>query len=214
MKYKYILFDLDGTLTDSKEGIINAIEYSLNKFQIKVENIDSLSRFIGPPLVYSFMEYYGFDEKKANLAVKFFRDYYKEKGLYENKVYSGVKDVLENLKSQGFNLFVATSKPTVYAEKILKKFEMDKYFEEVVGSLLDGSRDEKSKVINYLIKKHKLDPKKILMIGDREHDVLGAGENNIDCVGVTYGYGSYEELKKVGATYIVSNVRDILEIVK
>lgn len=207
--FKYILFDLDGTLTNSKEGITKSVKYALNKFNIHVNDLDSLEKFIGPPLKDSFMEYYNFDENKAEEAVKYYREYFSEKGLFENEVYPNIESMLAKLKETGLHLIVATSKPTVFSEKILDHFNLTKFFDAIVGSTLDGSRSKKSDVIKFALEENKINSNEALMIGDREHDIIGAAKNNLASMGVTYGFGSYDELKKAGASYIVDTVNEI-----
>ncbi|MEY7999700.1 HAD family hydrolase [Clostridium sp. Mt-5] len=212
MKYKYILFDLDGTLTDSKEGITRSVQYALRKYNIVVENLDLLENFIGPPLKDSFMEYYGFSEKQAFQAIEYYRQYFEEKGMFENKVYENIESLLQKLKKLGLNLIVATSKPTAFAEKILRHFNLYTYFDIVIGSNLDGTRGKKGEVIRYIIDKCNIDnSQEVVMVGDRRHDAIGAGENGVDCIGVAYGYGSVEELRNAKATYIVHNVEELFK---
>lgn len=212
MKYKYVLFDLDGTLTDSKEGITKSVQYALKKYGITVENLDSLEVFIGPPLKDSFMEYYNFDAEKAVKAIGYYREYFEEKGLYENKVYDNVEDLLVSLKKLGLKLIIATSKPTVFSETILKNFNLDKYFDAIVGSNLDGTRSKKGQVIEYALENCNItNLEEVVMVGDRKHDVIGAKGNNIDCIGVRYGYGSPEELKS--ATYVVDSPDEVFKCI-
>jgi len=209
-KYTNILFDLDGTLTDPKVGITKSVAYALKSFGIVVEDTDSLCKFIGPPLRVSFREYYGFSEDDCNKAVEKYREYFRETGIFENRVYPGIEDLLKNLKQSGKRLFVATSKPTVFAVKILEHFDLIRYFDDVAGSELDGSRDSKGDVIRFALQKNGLtDLTNMVMVGDREHDVIGAKENNIDVIGVLYGYGSRTELEKAGADYIAETVEDL-----
>lgn len=208
--YKYILFDLDGTLTDPKVGITKAVAYALKDFDIDVENLDDLCKFIGPPLKDSFMEYYGFSKEDSDTAIKKYREYFSVKGLYENIVYDGIKEVLQNLKDNKKTLILATSKPKIFALKILEHFHLLKYFDFVSGAELDGTRDKKGDVIAYaLAENHITDLSSVLMIGDRKHDIIGAKENYIDSMGVLYGYGNKEEFQKAGADYIVSTVKEI-----
>jgi phosphoglycolate phosphatase len=214
MSYKYILFDLDGTLTDPKEGITKAVQYALKKYDIFVEDLDLLEKFIGPPLKNSFMEFYNFDEEKAVQAVSFYREYFKEKGMFENKVYENIENVLNKLQALGLNLIVATSKPTVFSKEILKYFNLEQYFIEVVGSNLDGTRSEKGEIIKFILEKYKITRlHEVVMIGDRKYDIIGATDNYIDSIGVTYGYGSEEELKNAKATYIANAVQDLLQCI-
>jgi phosphoglycolate phosphatase len=214
MSYKYILFDLDGTLTDPKEGITKAVQYALKKYDIFVEDLDLLEKFIGPPLKNSFMEFYNFDEEKAVQAVSFYREYFKEKGMFENKVYENIENVLNKLQALGLNLIVATSKPTVFSKEIIKYFNLEQYFIEVVGSNLDGTRSEKGEIIKFILEKYKITRlHEVVMIGDRKYDIIGATDNHIDSIGVTYGYGSEEELKNAKATYIANAVQDLLQCI-
>lgn len=210
MSYKYILFDLDGTLTDPKEGITKSVQYALKKFDIIVDDLDTLEKFIGPPLTTSLMEFYGFSEEKAVEGVQYYREYFKERGIFENKVYENIENLLSKLKALGLILIVATSKPTFFSEQIIKHFNLDKYFDEVVGSNLDGTRSKKGEVIKYIIDKYKIsDLSEAVMIGDRKYDIIGAQENNIASIGLTYGYGSEEELKAAGATYIANDIDEL-----
>lgn len=211
-KYQYILFDLDGTLTDSKEGITKCVAYALEYFGIKTEDYNDLCKFIGPPLLKSFMEFYSMDEKSAAIAVKKYRERFSVKGLYENRVYEGIEDVLKLLKEQNRELIVATSKPEVYAKQILKHFGLDRYFSFIAGSEFDGRRTKKGEVIAYALEQcHISDKENVLMIGDREHDIIGAKENNIDVMGVLYGFGNREEFEKNKADYIVETVKGLRE---
>ena len=221
--YDIILFDLDGTLTDPKEGIINSIKYALSKYGIEENDDKYLEKFIGPSLYESFKVYYSFDEKEVYNVVNYYREYFSERGMYENKLYPGIKELLNSLKEKDKTLIVATSKPTVFAKEIIKYFGLDEYFVDVFGSNLDGTRIAKSEVINAALSSieyntssanagKNIDPKKI-MIGDREYDIIGAKENGIDSVGVLYGYGSKDELEAVGPEYItdqVSVLKDVL----
>lgn len=212
LKYKYILFDLDGTLTDPKEGITKSVQYALKKYDILIEDLDLLEKFIGPPLKDSFIEYYNFSEKQSLEAIEYYREYFKEKGMYKNKVYEHMEDLLSRLKELGLKLMVATSKPTVFSEQILRHFNLDIYFDAIIGSNLDGTRSKKGEIIKHIIDAYNINNfEEIVMIGDRKHDIIGAQENNVDSIGVTYGYGSEEELRSAKATYIVHNVMNVFE---
>lgn len=212
--YSYVLFDLDGTLTDPELGITNCVMYALEKFGIKVEDRKSLRPFIGPPLTYSFQEFYGLSEEESKQAVVYYRERFPTKGLYENEVYEGVVEMLQALKEQGKKIVLATSKPEIYAIEILKHFKLIEYFDYVAGATLDGSRGEKADVITYALQMSGItDVSKAVMVGDRNYDVLGAKENGLDSIGVLYGFGDYEELTQAGATYIAENVGDILKYI-
>lgn len=207
MSYQTIFFDLDGTLTDPGVGITKSVAYALDKMGISVADLQSLNKFIGPPLKESFMKFYGFNEVDANQCVAYYREYFKEKGIYENEIYDGVPELLQSLKMAGKVLAVATSKPTVFAEIIIKYFHIEAFFTHVVGSNLDGTRTDKSEVIQAALDLVGIeDPASVIMIGDREHDIIGAKKNHLDAIGVLYGYGSYEELSDAGAKDIVKDV--------
>ncbi|MCY6371403.1 HAD family hydrolase [Clostridium ganghwense] len=214
-KYDVILFDLDGTVTDSKLGIAKSVQYSLSKYDIMVENLDDLEKFIGPPLLDSFQEFYLFDETKANEAVKHFREYFSKQGIFENAVYPKLPELLEELKKLNKTLIIATSKPTVFAKKILDHFNLSQYFSSIVGSNLDGTRTSKSEVINFVLSTlPNISKKNIVMVGDRKHDILGARQNGLDSIAVTYGYGTTEEFKKAEPTYYAESIDDLLELLK
>lgn len=204
---KWLLFDLDGTLTDPMIGITSAVKYALSKFGIGVQYLKELTPFIGPPLRDSFMEFYDFSEEDAKKAIAHYREYYGPKGLYENEVYPGIKDMLCHLEQVGFDLAVASSKPTEYVEKILRHFGLREHFVLVVGSEFDGRRIHKADVIDYVLRRAQVRPGEVLMIGDRKHDVIGATSCGVESIGVTYGYGSKEELEEAGATYVVDSVQ-------
>lgn len=210
--YDNVLFDLDGTLTDSFHGITNSVVYALKKFGIEVEDKRKLSVFIGPPLFESFSVHFGMSDDDAVRAVSYYREYYSEKGIYESVVYDGVVPLLEELKARGKKLYVATSKPEVFSVKIIEHFGLSKYFEFVAGALLDKSRIEKADIIKYAVATNKLDAGSCVMVGDRKHDILGAKESGMTSIGVLYGYGSREELASAGADYIVDTPTDILKL--
>ena len=211
--YNYILFDLDGTLTDPKEGITNSVAYALMSYGIK-ENPDKLTPFIGPPLHESFMVYYNFDEKKAMEAVDKYREYFADKGIFENKLYPETEDFLKTLRAAGKKIALATSKPEIFAKRILEYFHIDGYFDAVVGSNMDGSRTKKAEVIAEVFERlqasegKRPEKSEMVMIGDRLHDIAGAAENDIDSIGVTFGYGGYDELYKAGANYIADSFEE------
>lgn len=210
--YNTILFDLDGTLTDPKEGITRCVQYALKSFGIEEPDINNLTRFIGPPLKDSFMEYYGFDEDKSKVAIEKYRERFSTVGVFENGVYDGIKDMLEELRKMGKILAIATSKPEIYAEKILEKYELRSYFKVVVGSELDGTRSNKADVIQEVFKQLRLTEEEKLgtiMVGDRKHDIAGAKACGIHSIGVRFGYAEEDELRLAGAEYIVENVNQL-----
>jgi phosphoglycolate phosphatase len=212
LDYDYILFDLDGTLTDSVEGIINAVKYACAKLGIRIPEQDELMEFIGPPMVNSFDSHFGLKGEQLNKAIDFYHIYYKEKGWSENKVYPGVLDMLKELKNKGKHLAMCTNKTFFYAEWIAKLFEFDKYLDFVGGSDPDVGRTEKYMVIDYTLNKLGADKSRAIMIGDRHYDVEGASKVGIKTIGVTYGYGSREELEKCGAFIVVDSAKEISDL--
>ncbi len=210
--YNFILFDLDGTLTDPKLGITKCVQYALAKMGMIEQDLDKLEPFIGPPLQESFAKLYGFDEKETTTAINFYRERFRVEGMFENEVYSGVPELLASLREQKKTLIVATSKPTVFAEKILQHFQLDQYFDLVVGSHLDGTRTSKTEIIQYILDEYsQYEKQQFVMIGDREHDLIGANNTGIDSIGVAYGYGSLYELELVKPTCIVKDVQELQE---
>lgn len=210
---KYILFDLDGTLTDPFLGITKAVAYSLQSFGIEVESLDALKKFIGPPLDVSFQEYYGMDEEQSLEAVKKYREYFGEKGLFENEVYDGIPEFLERLLEKGKTLYVCTSKPRFYADQIMKHFHLDQYFQGIYGSELDGTRKNKKDVIAYCLHQENIKAQDCLMVGDRQHDVIGAHENDMLCAGVLYGYGDHQEFEACHCDYIVKDLKELESVI-
>lgn len=212
MRKKYVLFDLDGTLTDSQEGIMNSIIYALDYFGIQVEDRGSLRPWLGPPLVDSLMKYYGFDRERALEGVKKYREYFDKKGIFENRVYAGMEALLDRLQAQGYLLMTATSKPEVAARRITDHFDLTKYFTFVGGASLDDSRVRKGDVIRYVLECNQItDLSSVMMVGDRENDIMGAKQNGLESIGVLYGYGDREELEAAGADHIAAAVEDIAD---
>lgn len=211
--FEYLFFDLDGTLTNPALGITNSFKYAYKYFGMEIPSYEKLCTFIGPPLVETFKNNFGFDDKKAEEGVKVYREYFSTKGLFENSVYPGIENLLEKLKKNQKHLVVATSKPELFALQILEHFNLSKYFDFICGSLMDESRSEKSEVISYALEKCKNPPtEKILMIGDRKHDILGAKKNGIKSCGVLFGYGTKEELENSGADFICKNIEELEKI--
>ena len=207
-KKKVILFDLDGTLTDPLIGITKSVQYALKKYGIIEEDLWNLTKFIGPPLKESFMEFYGFSEEEGQKAVEYYREYYAPVGIYENQVYEGLEKMLAALKEKGLSLCVATSKPERFAKMILDHFHLDSYFDLIGGALMDG-RTDKAEVISYVLAQLDTKKEKVVMVGDREHDVLGARKNGLDSIGVLFGYGNEEELKEAGADWIAKDMTEL-----
>lgn len=207
---KYILFDLDGTLTDSQDGIMNSILYCLDSYGIKVEERAQLKRWLGPPLRDSLMKYYGFDKETALEGVKKYREYFDRKGFGENRVYDGIEQMLMRLKDGGHSLMIATSKPENAAVRIAKHFDIAKYFDFIGGATESDERVQKADVIRYVLDTNRIeDLSQVIMVGDREHDVHGALANQLEVVGVRYGYSAPEELEAAGATYVVDTVSEL-----
>ena len=208
MDKKIILFDLDGTLTDSGEGITKCVKLALDHFRIPVESLDSLRYFVGPPLRDSFAKA-GVPEDKVEEAITVYRSRYTNVGLFENTPYPGIRELLEKLTAQGHRLLVATSKPEEMAVRVLKKFDLYRYFEKVCGATLDKNRDSKSAVIAYLLESA-ANTGSAIMVGDTAFDVIGAAEHGISTIGVAWGYGSVDEMKAAGAVAIANTPEDLL----
>lgn len=208
--YKLVMFDLDGTLTDPGSGIIHSIMYALRALNCEVPQPADLKPFIGPPLQESFKTQLKFDKQRTNEAIQYYREYFTQKGMYENEVYPGMIDLLEALQHEKIILTVATSKPTIFAEKILSHFKMDFFFDRVVGSHLDGTRTAKSEIIAEVLKHYpNISKPEIVMIGDRVHDLIGAKQNDISSIGVLYGYGSKEEICSAEPDIIALSVSEL-----
>lgn len=212
-KYDYLVWDLDGTITDSARGIMNSAAYALEKCGVKVEDKDTLYKFIGPPLWESFERFYGFTKKEADTAVSYFREYYKEHGMYENEVYEGISSLLEELQKAGRTNILATSKAEVFAVQVLDYFGLSGYFAHVAGASMDGTRVDKADVIAYAFDQFGMkDLSGAVMIGDREHDMIGAKACGIAGIGVLYGYGSRKELVQAGADAIAETTAKLKEL--
>lgn len=211
---KYILMDLDGTLTNPKLGITKSIQYALKECHIIEPDLEALCKYIGPPLWSSFKEYNGFNEAQTEEAVAKYREYFSEIGIYENEKYEGIDLLLAKLKKEEKILILATSKPEVYAKKIMEYFKLESYFTDICGSTLDSSRCTKEDVIRYALEKNKItDYSSVLMVGDRLHDIEGAKKVGISSIGVLYGFGSREEHENYGADRIAATVEELYEII-
>lgn len=211
MNYNYYFFDLDGTLIESKEGMTKGIKYALSKYDIHVENLDDLDKFIGPPLLESFQKYYGFSVEKSWEAIYLFRKYYSKQGIYEAEVFDGVYELLELLKTRGKKVVLATSKQTLYAEKCLDYFKLDKYFDYVFGSEFDGTRINKTELLKYAISNiPKVSKEEIVMIGDRDIDIIGARKNGVDGILTGQGYGDESEMINEEPIYRVEDIRALI----
>ena len=201
MRYKILLFDLDGTLTDPRDGITRCVQYALACQGVQVDDLATLECFIGPPLKQSFMHFYGLDDAGASQAVDDYRVRFGQTGMFENAVYDGMQDLLAGLQRSGRQLFVATSKPWFYARQIIRHFELDPFFCSVYGSELDGTRTEKQALIAHILRAEKLAASDTLMIGDRSFDLVGARHNGVASAAVGYGYGSEAELRAESPEY-------------
>lgn len=207
---KAILFDLDGTLTDSCEGIINSIVYTLDAYGVTGYDRNDLYRFVGPPLTESFKELLCVDGEKVMEAVEKYREYFRDTGIFENRLYDGVESLLNSLANSGKKIILATSKAEAFAVRILEHFNILQYFEVVAGSELSGERNKKDEVIKYALDKAGLSAlNDAVMVGDRKYDITGAKRSGIDSIGILYGYGSREELEEAGATAIAETVEEL-----
>ena len=211
--FEYILFDLDGTLTESGEGITKSVQYALEKLGKPEEDLDALKVFVGPPLMEQFMKYADLDEETARRAVEIYRERYSTIGIFENRPYPGVAHMLEELKKKGYVLAVASSKPEYFVKKILAHFELEEYFEEAVGSEMNGSRTNKTEVIEETLRRLHLENHRdqVLMVGDKEHDILGARKAGVECLAVSYGYGTMEELTEAKPLQIADSAEEVLD---
>ena len=205
-----IYFDLDGTLTDPKPGITRSIQYALRKLDRPAPSEDELTWCIGPPLRASLKKLLGTDEL-ADRAVSLYRERFGDIGIFENEVYPGIEGTLSALARPGRRLFVATSKPLVYAERIIDHFKLTAYFERVFGSELDGTRSDKTELLGHALQTSRVDPSLAMMIGDRSHDMIGAPNNAMTAIGVLYGYGSKEELVDAGAHHVCASPEQLLD---
>lgn len=208
-----ILFDMDGTISDSFPGISNGILYALEKLNYELPERQSLTSFMGPPLDEQFMRQFGMDHETALEAVRYYREYYPEKGIFEQSPNEGAELTVRSLKEMGKTVCIATSKPQKYVEIILKNFGIEKYFDVVVGATLDGTLSKKPDIIAKVLELTGADPKKCLMVGDRCYDIEGAHQNGIRCAAVMCGYGSLKEFDGAGADYIINGLADVLGLV-
>jgi phosphoglycolate phosphatase len=208
--YQYIFFDLDGTITDPEMGITNSVIYSLEHYGIEIPERTELHKFIGPPLLESYQKYYGFSPKGAKEVLAVYREYYGEKGVHENELYEGIRELLEKLYRAGKRMVLATSKPETYARIIMDDFDLSEYFYFIGGSDMAESRARKDEVIEYCFEQCEItDRSEVVMIGDREYDIRGAKKTGIDSIGVLYGYGNRQELEEAGADIICKDINEL-----
>ena len=211
---RYLLFDLDGTLTDPGEGITNAVRYALEKFGIHPADREELYPYIGPPLTDSFVRCHGLSPEQAKEALAYYREYFSDKGIFENEPYPGVTDFLGRLRKAGYTLIIATSKPEEFTWRILDKFALSPYFSFVGGNTLAESRPTKGAVIAYIRENYPdMNGDNTLMIGDRRYDIAGAAENGLPAVGVLYGYGSADELRDAGAAVLAADFDELERVI-
>lgn len=211
---KIIFIDLDGTLTDSKPGVIGGVRYAAEAVGATMPPDDMLNCFIGPPLTASFEKYLGLIGEVNERALKAYREYYVRQGEFENSVYDGVEQMLERLKAVGCRLYVVTAKPEVFSKTIITHFGLDKYFDQVCGASMDKTRNNKKAVIRYAIEESKVtDLSEVVMVGDRSDDILGAKSEGLDSIGILYGYGSRAELEESGADWIAATPAEVAEII-
>jgi len=209
-----LFFDLDGTLTDPAEGIVRCIQYSLAALQISCAPDEELTRYIDPPHRETFISLFNSaDPVLIERAIAIFRERFSTVGLFENIPYSEVPSMLQQLNSGSYRLFVATSKPQVFAQRILQHFGLADHFEEICGNDLEGSLDDKAELLRQLLVNRSLDPTETVMVGDRKHDVIAAKSNGLVSVGVTYGYGSSEELIEAGVDYLCHSPIDVVSLI-
>ena len=211
--YQYILFDLDGTLTDPREGITKSVQYALAKMGIEEPDLSALEHFIGPPLYDEFRRCYNFDDAQAKQAIAAYRERFSVHGWKENILFDGVPAMLQTLRDAGKTLAVASSKPTVFVEKILELFGIAPYFDAVSGATLDGSISTKAQVVEQALAMLSVEDRKdVVLVGDRMHDVEGARLCAIDCVGVTFGFGGLRELQQAGAKHVVQDFSELIRL--
>ena len=209
-KYRYLLFDLDGTLTNPKTGITRSVQHALRHFGIEEPDTEKLVPFIGPPLVDSFMRFYGFSREQALEGVQYYREYFAAKGILENEVIDGIPERLGDLQRAGRILAVASSKPEPYVIQILEAFDLLKYFSVITGTTMDETRTDKREVIEETCRRLRLaNTADVLMVGDREHDIIGARQFGIDSMGVYIGFAAPGELERAGATMIAHSVEEM-----
>ncbi len=215
MKLQHILFDLDGTLTDPKIGITRSIQYALEKLKKPVPSCDNLTWCIGPPLLDSLHRLVGGEDLSlAREALALYRERFSELGKFENTVYPDIPELLKNLQQQGFQLFLATAKPDLFAREILDHFQLSSYFSNIYGSKLNGELSKKGDLIQHIIQRERLQAEHALMVGDRKHDVLGAKSCGMKSLGLLYGYGTHQELIEAGADFLADNPLDILGVLE
>jgi len=212
-KYDVVLFDLDGTIIDSGEGVLNSVKYALKYYGAPIPEYETLRKFMGPPLFASFKEICGFPDVQAREAIDIYREYYQDKGIHENTVYEGMSQLIADLKESGKQVIVATSKPEKFAEIILEELGIAKHFTYIAGADMEETRVDKEAVLEYALETCGItDRSKIVMVGDRKFDIIGAKMLGLDSIGVLFGYGDRPELESEGATYIVETANELRKL--
>lgn len=208
-KYSIALFDLDGTVTDSSPGVTDSIIYALKKFGIEIKDKVELYKCIGPPLQYSFKNFFGFSDEDTDTAIKYYREFYEKEGINRLSVYNGIPELIKSLKQSGMTIVLATSKPEKYAKQILKDQGLLELFDFVAGASPELNRNEKSEVMKYALESINANPSDVIMIGDRKYDVIGSKDVGCDCIGVLFGFGTKEELLNEGAIFTAENCEEV-----
>jgi phosphoglycolate phosphatase len=208
---KYILLDLDGTLTDTEEGVVNAFLYSLSKIGVTVEDRSTMRWIIGPPIIESYKRMLSCSEEEAKKLLDGYREYYNDRGIWENRLYDGIEEMLLKLHESGKILFTATSKPDVFAQRILDKHGVSKYFKHIYGSKLDGSISTKEDVLNSIIDGEGIDISECVLVGDTKYDIIGARELGMDVIGIRWGFGTEEEFVQYPPDKLLTTPRDVLD---
>ena len=210
LHFDNLFFDLAGPLTDPAEGITNSLAYALDYLKIEYPSKEALTRHIGPPLKYTFTVDYGLDDETADLALKKYREHFTEIGIFENRLFGGIKELLSDLKKNSKKIYLATTKPRPFAERILEHFDIIEYFDVVSGSEFNGERSEKNEVIEHICKLAGItDRSTCVMIGDRKYDIEGAHQCGMPCIAVSFGYGNLQEFEKANADYIIGSVEEL-----
>ena len=212
MKYKYILFDMDGTICDSARGILKSLQYSLDYMNIKIPDIETLKPFLGPPIRESYRQAFNLEGEELEIAVAKFRERYIPIGMFENDLYPGIYELIRDLKSEGRSIILATGKVYDQAEQILNHFDLLKYFDFVSGCEIDGTRSHKHEIIDYALDNMGVEKSSAVMVGDRYHDIVGAAKTGIASIGVLYGYGTREEIAAHGPDYTAETVEQLREL--
>lgn len=208
---KHLLFDLDGTIIEPQEGIINSIRHATDLMGVAMPTYEELQKFIGPPIMESFQQKLGLTYEQALETVGYFRSYYAKTGIHQNALFPYVAELLKAMKAEGYTLFVATSKPTLFAKEILKDHGLDDLFVEIVGCNMDNSRSDKAEIIGHILQTYSLDVKDCLMIGDTKFDIIGANRHQMTCVGVTYGHGDFSEYQP---HFVVDSCQELETLIK